>query len=509
MRQWSGQSILAIFICGSVAVGMAATHKSTPTRVSVMASAPTGDPIPSDAIWVSTTGNDSSGSGSSASPYKTIGRGLSRLASGGTLVVKAGVYSGKENFINQTLYTFPAGTASKFTRVRAETPYTVRIESSASLTYNDNLLSVSSSYVHVDGFIFIHRDSVYPPYTGDVSGDYIKLTRSIFKRQGPCDTYGGFLYVGGNFNLIEDVAGVGHARYGINAGGPSATQNNTIFRRLVLRIDYVSSNQPKAAFAIYGNDNSPTKVKDFLVQNLLVLDGQGGTTSGEQIYGGAYQPKTTENIKYYGAIVLNNQTTHAGIYMGEYATTKSNHLINSVSWGNGGAGVRANNGGGDTLWDQLTIGNQSSAIYAPLSGAQNVFRNSLVLNSGTPSAGAFSTYTNVVTTANPPLRYLVDRESNAVGAQILKRYGASGTMWGQAGYDQLTNENLWPWPYEDQIKAVFAEANPPPSGALPATNNTQRGFAASGNDAYGRPLTLTRYIWQYLGTQIPASIYGQ
>lgn len=502
---------LIVLCVGSLSVwpSFGATLKARATRVSVVANVPVpGDTIPTDAIWVATTGNDSTGNGSVASPYKTIGKGISKLTSGGTVVVKAGTYLGKENFINQTLYAIPAGTATKFTRIRAENPYSVRIENSGGLTYYDNLLSVSSSYVHVDGFVYVLKDSVYPPYIAETSADYLKVTRSIFKRQGACDAYGGFFYVGGSFNLIEDVAGVGHARYGINAGGPSATQSNTIFRRLVLRIDYVSSNQPKAAFSIYGNDGSPTKVKDFLVQNLLVLDSQSGTTAGEQVYGGAYQPKTTENVKYYGAIVLNNQTTHAGIYMAEYATTKSNHLINSVSWANGGAGVRANNGGGDTLWDQITIGQHSSAIYAPLSGAQNIFRNSLVVNSGTPAANAFSTYTNVLTTANPPLRYIVDSETNAVGAKILKRYGSTGTMWGQAGYDQLSNENLWPWPYENQIKAVFAEPNPVPSGALPTTNNTQRGFAASGNDSFGKPLTLTRYIWQYLGVQIPSTIYG-
>lgn len=505
------KSFVKCFILFSYFSANAVVIKSSPVSIRVTTSNPpiSGETIPNDAIWVATTGNDVTGNGSSQAPFKTIGKGLSVLKSGGTVAVKNGTYIGKENFINQNLYSIAAGTSAKWTRIRAENPYGVRIENSSGLTYYDNLLSVANSYVHVDGFIFIHKDSVYPPYTGETSANYFKLTRSIFKRQGPCDAYGGFLYVGGSYNLIEDVAGVGHARYGINAGGPNATQSNTIFRRLVLRIDYVSSNQPKAAFSIYGNDGSPTKVRDFLVQNILVLDGQSGTTSGEQVYGGAYQPKTTENVKYQGAIVLNNQTTHAGIYMAEYASTKSNHLINSVTWGNGGAGVRANNGGGDTLWDEVTIGQHSSAIYAPISGTQNIFRNSLVVNSGSPSAGAFSTYANVLTSANPALRFIVDRETNTVGAKILNRYGAAGTIWGEAGYDQMTNENLWPWPYEDQIKAVFAEANPSPAGALPATNNTQRGFAAPGNDSFGKPLTLTRYIWQYLGTQIPSRIYGQ
>ncbi len=490
---------------------------TTPTSTTTVTVPPTPqEPVPADAIWVATTGNDTSGAGTQASPYKTLSKGISRLSAGGTLVVKAGLYTGSANFINQQMHPFPNGSAQKLTTIRAESPYSVRIENAGPLNYYDNALFITGNYIKVDGFVFVQKDTAYPPFVGQVDGNFVKITRSIFKRQGEAEQYGGFFYVGGNNNLMEDLAGVGHARYGFNAGGPDATQSKNIFRRIVARVDYISSAQPKAAFSIYGNNDLPIRVKDFLVQNLIVIDGQMGPTAGDTVYGGVYNPKNTENLKFYGSIVLNNRAEYAGFFLAEYPASKSIHLVNSVAWGNLGtsflAGVRANNNGGDTLWNQLTIGQNPYAFYADIIGAQNRFSDSLLLGnpnlSSTGSAGFTGGYSQVATAANPALRYIVDRESNISGAKILTRYGVDGTSWGEPGYDQTTNVPLWPWPYEDQIKAVFAEPNPVPAGAVPAVNNTQRGFCAPGVDAYGKPHTLTRYIWQTLGNRIPASIYG-
>ncbi|MDY6932026.1 MAG: hypothetical protein SVJ22_08960 [Halobacteriota archaeon] len=42
--------------------------------------------------------------------------------------------------------------------------------------------------------------------------------------------------------------------------------------------------------------------------------------------------------------------------------------------------------------------------------------------------------------------------TNVVGATVIKRRGSSGTLWGEAGYDEILNDSLWPWPNEYQIK---------------------------------------------------------
>ena len=76
------------------------------------------------------------------------------------------------------------------------------------------------------------------------------------------------------------------------------------------------------------------------------------------------------------------------------------------------------------------------------------------------------------------------------GATVLKRYGVSGTVWGDPGYNTLTGEDLWPFPYEAQIRADMRAYSP---ARGPAGN---RGFCADGQ-------TLTNYIWGYLGNAVP------
>src|SRR4029077_12131339 len=87
-----------------------------------------------------------------------------------------------------------------------------------------------------------------------------------------------------------------------------------------------------------------------------------------------------------------------------------------------------------------------------------------------------------------------------IGANVIYRWGATGTLWGESGYDSITGELLWPFPNEDVIKADMASYVG--SGGVGA-----RGFA-TGNSLDGTPQTLTKYIWEYLGNQIPADVYG-
>jgi hypothetical protein len=85
-------------------------------------------------------------------------------------------------------------------------------------------------------------------------------------------------------------------------------------------------------------------------------------------------------------------------------------------------------------------------------------------------------------------------------------------MFGEAGYNLLqdgTNGqedvNLWPFPNETLIKSKMS-AYSYDNGSL--TGN--RGFASlTARQLDGvNPVTLTSYIWESLGNQIPAEIYG-
>lgn len=354
----------------------------------------------------------------------------------------------------------------------------VRIQSTGA-TSAGQLTINAGFYIKVDGFIFDMANNGGLSHIGTIeSGSFNKITRCIFKRSGPITQWGGLLIVGGSDNLIEDVAGVGACRYCFEQGGPDANTQRNIWRRVVGRFDYANSPLPKATFVTYGN-NSTTAVRDHLYQNVIMIDGQNPVLSGaEPKYGGMYTAKNATNIRLQGNIVLNEGVGIVGLFNREWGT--GNTVNHTVVWdlngsSAGAGGVRAGSA------DHLTIGGNVPGTAVDLTtGAAT---NSLI---GAAPANLLS--------------------NGLVGATILKRYGASGTLWGEPGYDQLTGDDLWPWPYEDKIKAVFAEPNNPPSGYSPATNITKRGFAADGNGLYGGPITLTSYIWEYLGTPCPANV---
>ncbi|MGB7281760.1 MAG: hypothetical protein WBE13_05810 [Candidatus Acidiferrum sp.] len=175
--------------------------------------------------------------------------------------------------------------------------------------------------------------------------------------------------------------------------------------------------------------------------------------------------------------------------------------------------------------------------------SSNTFQNSLVINNnnygdnGEPGdyndywkngRGGNAHYVNVSagahdTTLNPGLLYLPRIEASSSvhgtasdggdrGANIIYKYGVDGTLWGETGWNTLTANPLWPYPFESVIKQDMAlyrcvpnctAGNFPPAVrgfVLPDSNTTAPGRL------YGGPRTLTSYIWEYLGNACPSEI---
>lgn len=472
------------------------------------------------------SGSDSS-SGASDKPLKTIGAGLRKLAAGDTLIVADGTYYDQANFINDGLAAIASGSSTAFTTIRAANPLSVRIRNTGArdneTDYYESPLRIRGTRIAVDGFIFDLRDQSGTPFVGDVEGSYNKVTRSIFRRQGAVDRYGGWMAVGGHHQLIEDVAGVGAARYGFFSGGPESNSHHIIYRRVVGRFDFSSSVEPKATFAGYGTD-AAWGVHHILYQNCIAIDGQRGPDAGDVHYGAWYFPKNLDTGQIVGSIALNNSVAYSGMFVQELQG-KNTLVSNSVSWATtGGTAIRWN-GTGSIAIDHVTVGGNTAAP------ALTTYNNSVT---ATLSQSAFSKISTVVegngslslvnnafdasallrgtgSLLMQPLRYLPDASRDTgmsnMGAVVLKRVGRSGTFYDDAGFDEVTTENLWPWPNEAVIKSVFAETNTPKSGNTPSTNNTVRGFTVA-TDQFGKPMTLTRYVWQYLGNEIPADLYS-
>jgi hypothetical protein len=438
--------------------------------------------------YISTNGSDFfPGTCTDSSPCATISKGLTKMSGGDTLIVKNGTYTDRTGMMltDYRAASIPSGAAGAFTTIRAETPFGVRIKFTSGPGYYRDapVVLYRANYVNVDGFIY-EQLGENPQYVVNVYSSWNKITRCIVKRN-QTDMYGGWYASAANDVLFEDCHGVGAARYGFYAGGPDSTQQRTVFRRCVGRFDFSHTKQPKSTFAIYGN-NQNANVTNFAFQNCIAIDGHYPPMPGasgrdyEEKYGAFYHPKTATNIRHDGVIVLNEGVGHAGMFVQEWGTgitvknTVVYNLPGSQSWA---VGIRSKNAD-RASGDHVTIGGS-----IPGGATENIpLTNSRT--SGVP--------TNIL--------------NNTPGAVILYKHGTSGTFWGETGWDTITNESLWPFPYEAEIKAVFAEQIPTPTGYNPSGNVSARGFAASGNGLYGGPKTLTSYIWEYTGTPCPTNI---
>ena len=69
-------------------------------------------------------------------------------------------------------------------------------------------------------------------------------------------------------------------------------------------------------------------------------------------------------------------------------------------------------------------------------------------------------------------------------AIYLQRIGRHGTLFGEPGFDQLTSEELWPWPEEGRLKEDLC------------AGGVSRGFCKVSH-------SLTEYLWSHLGSTSP------
>ncbi len=477
-------------------------------------------------------GSDANSCSNAQSPTTaraTIGAGIACLSGGDELVVEDGEYSNVSNFINYRNHPIPDGLSTyQFTTIRARNRFGVTLKNSGALGYWDSPVAISGRYTHVSGFILMINDIVYPSNIVSVDGSYNKISHCIARRTGAADDYGAWFQVLGSNNLIEDCAGTGHMRYGFIAGGPDAITSKNVFRRCIGRGDYSDSNQPMAVFSFYGN-NSGTGATDMAFQNCIAIDSNMSNNITRNPYaynwGGFYFPKNAANAIIQGSIVLNCDVEYGGF------TPKENlgvnlAMENCLSWGNRNSksGVAAalnlrGTGSGVTIRN-CTFGGSGEALQNRSGGGGQVFVNNTVY--GNSAAGVVGTWESASNnaffpathsfgaqsiTSNVKMTYpvVIDADSaqatggtdgSPVGAVILKRYGGTGTFWGDPGWNHVSEEDLWPWENEKTIREIFSLSNPPNAGSNPTSNDTIRGFCANGQ-------TLTRYIWSFLGNSAP------
>jgi parallel beta-helix repeat protein len=103
----------------------------------------TAIPATTGALYVSTTGSDTA-NGSFTTPFRTIGKGISVLAGGGTLYVRGGTYN-ESPYINR-----PSGTAATPTVISAYQGETVTLQGPGVNTSRVKIIGVH--YLNFEGF---------------------------------------------------------------------------------------------------------------------------------------------------------------------------------------------------------------------------------------------------------------------------------------------------------------------------------------------------------------------
>ena len=469
-----------------------------------------------------TNGSDTFNSGLSASDAKsTITSGLSLLdagAPGDVLLILDGIY-------RERLEISASGNSSAYKVVRAQNPGQVVIDGEFA-SWRKTLI-ISGDYIKIEGLKFINGGESVGLISS--SSDHAYIKNSAFINADATNAYATVFRNNGTYALIEDSWFAGGGRYlVIDSAG-----QNSVYRRVVGRWDYSTGTQPIGGFMNY-HEQAIGGGYNAVYQNVIAIDFNDPIGHNTWLTGG-FADKYGHNVIKEGCIAMNIlSSASTGVsasaakvgqkMLGFFdepsqqdGRNGTNVYNNCASIGNyrGFRQVRA----GNTIVTNFTaIDSTTEAVGRNASTVP--FSNSLFANNGgsvdTTGSYSYSHFQNETargdnsTTGDAGLLNPVGVEASSAvhgtgsgganrGATILKRIGVDGTHYGDPGWDTVTDIDLWPFPNETRICDDFRAVPPPPSGAIPVTSNSSRGFCANGQ-------TLTKYIFEALGNTAPINL---
>lgn len=509
-------------------------------------------------IATAPSGNDSY-AGSSASPWATTGKAFSVMAGGDTLIVRNGTY-------NDRIYNPPSGTPGAYTIIKAENDGQAIFTSNTAQTMLD-LRGRSYVRIEGFKFEQNAVDGTANCVNIDAGSHHNKIMRCGFVKT-PTTTNNNTACVSnsGSYNLFEECWAWGGGRYKFLCYGADALENQgNVYRRCVARHDreWTQGIGPSAGFCNYQASNTTYQNCIVLDSDFPSWREYGSSWDAEPYYdrwNGAWffekgqkggfirmngciglhfseafvfdSPSMDNSNPYYtaGDLSFTNCVAIDGyrgipITQDRPRTVRVDHCLftqmsgryfagNDIhGWGFVGGPVAAPQASAtNSIFYNLTYSNGGAILRALGANDYNCFYNNTV-NRSNSTAGAHD-----ITAINPAavsLKYPVRIEPGSplkgagsggtdIGPDIMKKIGVSGTLYGETGYDTVTNESLWPFPNEARIRNdMRSYPSNWPAGNLPSPT---RGFCADG-------MTLTRYIWESLGNTVPsqmtADISGQ
>jgi len=477
----------------------------------------------------------------SGETYTTLTTAFAAMSGGDTLIIRDGTYTGADNQMGTYQVYPPNGTAEAYTVVRAENEGQVTFDGEGARCMFFFNGAGTHQYLEFHGIKWVDSSEAG---TNMYGMDHIKFFRCGFNTSAPGNTMNCLIGPNASYILLEECYAWGEGRYDFEL----FISDHIILRRCVGRLDYVDTTMPIANF-----QNYCSQYVEF--QNCIAIDSSTHSywdpgyyhTEGGFTMHDSYDGEDAEYVNYVGCIVLN----HSGpgiVHQDDGVNDIS--FENCVVWDIGKDSSETyrdgmtGSAGTNVSVSHMTIGNleldgvddwqvdtysvTNSIIYDCSEDGLNHITSSdynCVYGNGDDyddvSAGAHdysaeggnSTIDPIDGTpgnGTAALKYLVRIENGSdldgaasdsgdIGATILKKIGVSGTLWGESGYATVQSDNLWPFPYEDQIRTDMRSYNP--GGTDETKPDGKRGFCADGQ-------TLTTYIWEYLGNEIPSEIYG-
>jgi hypothetical protein len=444
------------------------------------------NPVPANAFRISPSGSDTADCKTAATACQTFAKAFSVMRSGDVLIVGNGTYKEEVGAVRQP----PAGTAGKLTVIRAETDGGAVVD----MQGEGVPLTITASHVAIEGMKFVNSSES----VGNLDGDFIQVRRTAFGNAGASE-YHTLLGATGNDILIEDCWLWGRGNGVLVGSGDNTDSANTRFRttlrRVVIRLDSYVGTRGYRGVVLYN-------ASDALLENVIVLDFNPTTKppqEGTSGFRSRFMNDTGRTHRYLGTIALHLP------YDG-YDMADSNYE-NVIAWDLKGRGMIESGPNSGYRIRNATVGSvQSDGIQPYVTSVGN----SLVYQVGGSSVGgdynAFfqtalpSNASNAIS-SDPKLKYItrIEADSPAFGS------GAGGSNRGATVVNRyengvLTNQPLWPWPNQARIKTDFQ------TDFGLANVNPKRGFAADGNGLTSKPISLTSYIWEYLGNPCPDNI---
>lgn len=488
-----------------------------------------------------TNGEDSNTGLSWGDAKATLQGGISEMSGGDRLVIRDGIYEDDQNRIGDV----PGGSPGCWTSVRAETDFGVTVD--GGFTTDGIIWLRDKQYVEIIG-INVRNAGDNDSGAGLVASNshhikFINCSGSEIRGAGHAI---GFINV--QYGLVEGCHAWGSGRYPMGVSSNPGSRY-LVFRRNVVRFDYATADEPLACFSSYHQ-------QDVAFQNNIAIDSQAnfdprlfrplceqtGTCSiedtNERFVRGFFTPNGHTRIQWHGNMVLN----HEGVgFMTEGSVDHTGAVIvNNVIWD-----VKPHpdslydavfffRDDGTALIDHNTFGASTTSTFvrrSAVSGSDpSMITNSIFYGFGPSGSGAIrelgsdynvfygnvtnyesttpgvNDWTEIDPTDGDPgngvaaLLHLLriedgsDLDGSASdggdrGATILLKHGAPGTLWGEPGWNETTEMEIWPWENEEIIHQHFSSYDQ--HGVV-----GERGFAVPG-------MTLTSYVWGYLGNQNP------